>query len=512
MVAVGALATLRRRAGRPRRRWQSCWPAGSCVLARDRRRAAAATADRVLEACELMSAELAAGQPPGHALGRAATSWPLLAPVARGVRARRRRRQRRCGASPPEPGAGDLRGSLAPGWSPTAAAPGWPRRSTGSPASIRADRATAAGRRGRARLGAGHRPARGGAPGAGAAPRQRRRRARPGRSCCATPVGLLCLAGGLALGARRALVDRADRGRGDALMRWGVLRPCACWRASASGSGGGPAGSGRRRDARREPSATADWVQRGRRWWPWVALGAGWVCSAGWGRRRARRGRRRSSSTGSSPSAEPAEVRRRAGAGAGATCRCWCCCSRPRCGRAPPPGRRPPGRSRRSPARRPTGCSLTADQLAARGADPTGSGRRWRPIPSSAPLGRALARAERTGAPVAAVVERLADDLADGRSGRGRGPGPGGRACGPRSRSGSACCRASCCSGSCPWSRSLVAGLAALSAAPVAGHTATGVRRGAPQPTASPLARGRWPARGSAQTGRSGRPRPRRHR
>ncbi len=37
--------------------------------------------------------------------------------------------------------------------------------------------------------------------------------------------------------------------------------------------------------------------------------------------------------------------------------------------------------------------------------------------PGLAPLGRALARAERTGAPVAAVVERLADDLADAERG-----------------------------------------------------------------------------------------------
>lgn len=79
------------------------------VRARDRRRAAAATADRALEACELMSAELAAGQPPGHALGRAAASWPLLAPVAEasdlgGDVALALRRV----AS--EPGAGDLRG------------------------------------------------------------------------------------------------------------------------------------------------------------------------------------------------------------------------------------------------------------------------------------------------------------------------------------------------------------------------------------------------------------------
>lgn len=49
---------------------------------RRRRRQAVATADRVLETCELLAAELAAGQPPGHALSRAATAWPFLAPAA----------------------------------------------------------------------------------------------------------------------------------------------------------------------------------------------------------------------------------------------------------------------------------------------------------------------------------------------------------------------------------------------------------------------------------------------
>lgn len=90
--------------------------AGGVVLAgrqlvqvRDRRRAAAATGDRVLEACELMSAELAAGQPPGRALGRAAVSWPLLAPVAEAsdLGGDVAMALRRVAA---EPGAGDLRG------------------------------------------------------------------------------------------------------------------------------------------------------------------------------------------------------------------------------------------------------------------------------------------------------------------------------------------------------------------------------------------------------------------
>jgi tight adherence protein B len=64
---------------------------------------------RAREACVLMSPELVAGPPPGHALGRAATSWPLLAPVAEAsdLGGDVALALRRVAA---EPGAGDLRG------------------------------------------------------------------------------------------------------------------------------------------------------------------------------------------------------------------------------------------------------------------------------------------------------------------------------------------------------------------------------------------------------------------
>lgn len=52
------------------------------VRRRTRRRTAAATAARVLETCELVAGELAAGQPAGRALDRAASGWSELRPVA----------------------------------------------------------------------------------------------------------------------------------------------------------------------------------------------------------------------------------------------------------------------------------------------------------------------------------------------------------------------------------------------------------------------------------------------
>lgn len=50
------------------------------------RTAATAVSMRVLETCELLAAELGAGQPPGRALERAAGAWPPLDPVAEAFR------------------------------------------------------------------------------------------------------------------------------------------------------------------------------------------------------------------------------------------------------------------------------------------------------------------------------------------------------------------------------------------------------------------------------------------
>ncbi len=82
--------------------------ATSLWRARAHRRAAQATATLLLETCELLAAELVAGAPPGVALDRAAGAWPTLRPVAEAFRV---------GSDVPaalrrlaaEPGAADLR-------------------------------------------------------------------------------------------------------------------------------------------------------------------------------------------------------------------------------------------------------------------------------------------------------------------------------------------------------------------------------------------------------------------
>ena len=59
---------------------------GVALVGRARRRTAAlAVSARVRECCETVAAELASGLPPGEALSRAASVWPPLAPVAEAV-------------------------------------------------------------------------------------------------------------------------------------------------------------------------------------------------------------------------------------------------------------------------------------------------------------------------------------------------------------------------------------------------------------------------------------------
>lgn len=100
----------------PRAWWPVAAIAGGAALgasalwrSRARRLAAAAAAQRAVEACEQLAAELASGRPPGAALDRCAADWQELHPVAEAFRV---------GADVPAawrqvaaqvPGAGDLR-------------------------------------------------------------------------------------------------------------------------------------------------------------------------------------------------------------------------------------------------------------------------------------------------------------------------------------------------------------------------------------------------------------------
>lgn len=58
------------------------WGGRALLAVRARRRVAAETAARVLETCEQLAGDLAAGRPPSTALAAAARTWPVLEPVA----------------------------------------------------------------------------------------------------------------------------------------------------------------------------------------------------------------------------------------------------------------------------------------------------------------------------------------------------------------------------------------------------------------------------------------------
>jgi tight adherence protein B len=167
--------------------------AGASLLwsARRRRRTAEAAASRVLETCELLAAELAAGQPPGRALDRAALDWAPLTPVAEAFRV---------GADVPTafrvladvPGCGDLR-LVAAAWQVAhRTGHGLADGLRGSAASRRVVAGELASARATARL-VGGLPVLTLAMGSGAG-------GDPWRFLLGHPVGLACLAGGLAFG------------------------------------------------------------------------------------------------------------------------------------------------------------------------------------------------------------------------------------------------------------------------------------------------------------------------
>lgn len=62
------------------------WAGGGLVRRRRAARAAERTSLRLLEACEQLTGELIAGQPPGAALDHGAAEWELVAPVAEAFR------------------------------------------------------------------------------------------------------------------------------------------------------------------------------------------------------------------------------------------------------------------------------------------------------------------------------------------------------------------------------------------------------------------------------------------
>ncbi len=399
--------------------WRWCSPRAAAGAAglwrrRRRRRAAEAVAAQVLETCELLAGELAAGRPPGEALDRAAAAWPPLRAGRRGVPGRRRRARRaarpgRRASTAPR----DLR-VVAAAWqvahrtgeglgaavdrvAESLRAAGATRRVVaGELASARATARLVAGpagagagdglgrrRRpvglparhsGRAGL-PGGRARRSGSPGCGGSRRSPARRSDAGmsalgrRRCCAARGRRpRCCRSGRRCPARRVAPAAAGR------VAWAGCTGTACWWCGLAGVGAAavrrrPGRTGRRRRRRRRRLGR-DRPRRAGRGAP-AARGGPPRPAA---RRRAVRGR--PCAPGAAPGDGIAAGLRRAARARG----------RPAVRRSPPGSRSASTRSR--------------------------SGRRWPTTRSSAASVAPWPGPRPAGAPVVAAVERLADELA----------------------------------------------------------------------------------------------------
>ena len=192
-------------------------------------------------------------------------------------------------------------------------------------------------------------------------------------------------------------------------MAWSLLLP-----AALAGLGVAlwcrPAADRPRNRAPTAPASRPDWVRRGRALWPAGSLAAGWLLWPGWGGAVLGVGAALLVSRVLARS-EPAERRReRAEVRRDLPLLVLFLATALRAGAAAPSAVRQAGAA--LPGAAADRMLVAADRLAL-GVTPE---RVWGSLaadPDLGAVGRALARAERTGAPVALVVERLADDLAD---------------------------------------------------------------------------------------------------
>ena len=304
---------------------------------------------------------------------------------------------------------------------------------------LRAAPAHAPPRRLRAGLGPGDGPARG-LPAAGGPADGLGCGGDPWGFLLATPVGLGCLV--LAAGPARtgAVVDRGAGRPGRPRRDGGVTvarRLTAAVLLLAARPAVAPPRPRVRRPARRCAAVAV------------VGVALAGVARRRWCRRHGGRGRRRSrcpARAGARPSRRPRVASaRRCAVGCRTSSRCFA--STLRAGAAPAAALARRGAALPGPTADRVAPVVARSRWGATGADA------WDDpapaTPRSLRSARAMARAQASGASVVQAVERLADELERESLGRGRGRAPARSGCRPRSRSGCACCRPSCCSAWC---------------------------------------------------------------